>query len=102
MLRLTLFAQILFANFALCSSEVQSLLTRSIIDSNTPLQEVQVFTEARVPMVPSVDSSAEWTKLADRLRKDTLDKVVFRGEAAKWRKEKTKVVWLETIAGGPE
>jgi cephalosporin-C deacetylase-like acetyl esterase len=102
MLRPAALALICSVNVTVASPEIEKLLARSIIDSNTPLQEVQAFTEARVPLMPTVDSAAEWTRIADRLRKDTLDRVVFRGEAAKWRKQKTKVVWLETIEGGPE
>ena len=30
-----------------------------------------------------------------------LDKVIFRGEAVKWRDMKAKVEWLDTIPGGP-
>jgi cephalosporin-C deacetylase-like acetyl esterase len=102
MLRLLLLALFSVTNIAFASADVEKLLARSIIDSNLPLAEVQAFTESRVPLMPKVSSSAEWTRIADSLRKDTLDKVVFRGEAAKWRKLKTKVVWLETIDGGPE
>ena len=51
--------------------------------------------------MPVVHSVAEWEKHADRIRKDVLDNVVFRGEAANWRTAKTKVEWLETIDGGP-
>ena len=87
MLRPSVVALICFANAAFASPEIEKLLARSIIDSNLPLQEVQAFTEARVPVMPAVSSAAEWTSLADRLRQDTLDKVVFRGEAAKWRKK---------------
>src|SRR6202008_2654145 len=39
-------------------------------------------------------------KEAKRIRADVLEKVVFRGEAAKWRDAKTKVEWLDTIDGG--
>lgn len=102
MLRLMVFAVVFCARWAFASAEIERLFARSIIDSNTPLQEVQTFTETRVPLIPAVNSAAEWTRLADRWRKDILDKVVFRGEAAKWRKQKTKVEWLETIDGGPE
>jgi len=35
------------------------------------------------------------------LRQQTLERVVFRGEAAHWRDAKSKVEWLDTIAGGP-
>src|SRR4051812_3759804 len=102
MLRPAILALLCFANPTLASREIENLLAHSIIDSNLPLQEVQAFTESRVPLMPRVSSAAEWTSMADRLRKDTLDKVVYRGEAAKWRKLKTKVVWLETMEGGPE
>ncbi len=81
-------------------TDIQSFLKREIIGTNTALAEVQAFTEGRVPLMPAVASAAEWEKLATQIRRDTLDRVVFRGAAARWRKEKTKVVWLETIAGG--
>ena len=80
---------------------VQALLRQSIIGPDVALAEVQSFTEGRVPRMPEVKSVAEWESVATQLRRDILDKVVFRGEAAKWRREKTKVVWLETIEGGP-
>ena len=80
---------------------IASLLARSIIDSNLPLAEIQAYTESRVPVMPQVSSVAEWEKIARKMRQETLDKVVFRGEAANWRKQKTRVEWLETIPGGP-
>ena len=51
--------------------------------------------------MPVVQSVAEWEKLADKIRQDVLDHVVFRGEAAQWRTAKTKDEWQETIEGGP-
>src|SRR6185436_5101593 len=38
---------------------------------------------------------------AGRLRRETFKRVIFRGEAARWRDAKTKVEWLDTIDGGP-
>ena len=52
--------------------------------------------------MPKLTTAADWTATAEQLRQQTLDQVVFRGEAAQWRKQKTKVVWLETVEGGPE
>src|SRR5438552_7662943 len=80
---------------------IQPLLERPIIGTNLPLEEVQAYTESRVPLMPAVKSAAEWEKIATRMRRDALEQVVFRGEAAEWRKGKVKVVWLETIEGGP-
>jgi len=82
-------------------SPIETLLKRPIITTNLPLEEVQAYTENRVPIMPLAQTSEEWERIADRLRRDTLAKVVFRGQAAEWRKDKVKVVWLETIAGGP-
>ncbi len=84
------------------SPELTALLQHQIIDSDLPLSEVQAYTEAHVPLMPPVKSRAEWEKFAQDTRRDALDKVVFRGEAARqWRDAKTKVEWLETIEGGP-
>jgi hypothetical protein len=84
------------------SESIAALLARSVIDSNLPMAEVQAYTESRVPLMPQVKSIAEWDKMAHQMRKDTLEKVVFRGESAsKWHKQKTRVEWLETIPGGP-
>src|SRR5687768_841608 len=87
--------------FASQSQTIASLLGRSIIDSNLPLAEIQAYTESRVPLMPQVSTVAEWEKIASKMRRETLDKVVFRGEAANWRKQKTRVEWFETIPGGP-
>ena len=83
------------------TAALQALLQRPIIGPNLALAEVQVFTENRVPLMPPVKSAAEWEKLANRMRRDTLANVVYRGEAAAWRDAKTKVEWLGTIEGGP-
>jgi dienelactone hydrolase len=83
------------------ADELETVLSKRIIDPNLPLQEVQEFTESRVLPMPQVKDVADWEKHANRMRQETLDRVVFRGEAAGWRDAKTKVEWLETLPGGP-
>ncbi|HYR57519.1 MAG TPA: hypothetical protein VEO95_02770, partial [Chthoniobacteraceae bacterium] len=84
------------------SPDVAALLQHSIIDPSLPLAEVQAYCEARVPPMPQVKSLAEWEQFAQQTRRDAVDKIVFRGEAARqWRDAKTKVEWLDTIDGGP-
>ena len=83
------------------ADELKTALSRRIIDPDLPLQEVQEFTESRVLPMPQVKDVADWEKHANRMRQETLDRVVFRGEAAGWRDAKTKVEWLETLPGGP-
>ncbi|MCX6901436.1 MAG: acetylxylan esterase [Verrucomicrobia bacterium] len=82
-------------------TSLQLLLQHPILGTNVPMAEVQAFTETRVPRMPAVKSAAEWQKIADRLRREMFERVVFRGEAAVWRDAKTKVEWLDTIEGGP-
>ena len=104
LLRTILIGFVLSSTIAVAADgpDVAGLLSRRIIDPNLPLEEVQRYTESRVPPMPEVASVKEWEKHATRMRRETLDKVVFRGEAAKWRTYKGKVEWLETIDGGPE
>lgn len=84
------------------SSDIAALLQHQIIDPALPLAEVQAYTESQVPLMPQVKSLAEWERFAEQTRRDVLEKVVFRGEAARqWREAKTKVEWLDTIPGGP-
>ena len=78
-----------------------TLLAKPIIGPDLALAEVQVFNETRVPDMPRVRTAEEWQARADQMRREVLDKVVFRGGAAKWRKTKLKVEWFETIEGLP-
>jgi len=81
--------------------DLAALLARPIISSDVPVAEVRKFIEPRIPTIPSIEKLSDWKSLADQIRQDTFDKVVFRGEAAKWRNEETKIEWLDTIEGGP-
>ena len=38
---------------------------------------------------------------AERLRRDVLEQIVFRGRAKEWRDARCGVAWLDTIPGGP-
>ncbi len=80
---------------------LEALLTREIVGSVLPMAEVQRYCEAGVPQMPRFRSAAEWEKEAARLRKAVLEKIVYRGQAARWRDAPAKVEWLKTIKGGP-
>jgi hypothetical protein len=81
--------------------ELAALLKREIVGPVLPMTEVQRYCEARVPAMPGFRSAAQWEKEAVRLRAAVLERIVYRGEAAKWRDAPAKVEWLETIPGGP-
>jgi dienelactone hydrolase len=80
---------------------IQKLLSREVIGPVLPLAEVQRFCEARIPAMPKVRSAVQWQAEADRMRAAVLERVVYRGEAARWRDAPCKVEWLDAIPGGP-
>lgn len=105
-----LFAFILSINFAVCrkapaatveAASVEPFLSRPIIARQVPLQQVQSFLDARIPIVKTPATAAEWNAESARMRKEVLERVVYQGEAAKWRDAPLHVEWLERIQGGP-
>lgn len=81
---------------------IESALRKPILESDLPLREVRWFCATRVPATPEPSTIEKWERYATQTRKDVLDNVVFRGEAAAWRELPTEVEWLDTIDGGPE
>ena len=77
-------------------------MSRPILTADQSLEEVQAFCESRVPDVPEFKKPETWLKESARIRREVLDKIVFRGKEAKqWRDAKSKVVWDEVIEGLP-
>jgi hypothetical protein len=82
--------------------DVKNLLSKPIIGPDLGQAEVAAFCEKRVPRMPVVSAVEEWEQEAKRIRRDVLNKIVFRGpEGRKWRDYKAKVEWFDTIEGGP-
>jgi hypothetical protein len=81
--------------------DLKAVLAHPIIGPHLGLTEVQHYTEPRIPRMPAVGSVAEWEQLANKMRAQVLERVVYRGQAAAWRDAKCKVEWLGTIKGGP-
>ncbi len=80
--------------------ELKILLERPILDPQLPLQEVQEFCKSHVLTMPHVETVEQWEQHAEQIRQAVLDRVVFRGEATKWRTAPTEVQWQETLEGG--
>lgn len=83
------------------AADVGKLLGREIIGPALSQLEVQNYCDSRVPRMPEVKTAAQWQALAERMRADVLERIVYRGRAVAWRDAKTKVEWLQTIPGGP-
>src|SRR5436190_23757830 len=65
--------------------DLMALAGKEIIGPNLTLEQTQNYASARVPAMPEVKSVAQWEALANKMRQETLERVVFRGEAARWR-----------------
>jgi hypothetical protein len=78
---------------------VPAALSREIVGPRTSIEEIQAYLEPRIPPMPAFENAAEWRAHADRMRRDVLDRVVFRGEAAAWRDYAFRVEEKDEIAG---
>lgn len=80
-------------------SAIQTALSKPVLAAGQPLVEVQVYTASRVRSMPSVATREQWDEESRRIRSEVLERVVFRGEAQRWRDAKTRVEWQETLSG---
>jgi len=83
------------------ATELQPLLARPIVGRQSVMAELQDYLEPRLPALPTFPSAEAWSRYAERLRREVLERVVLRGEAARWARAPLRVEWLETLAGGP-
>lgn len=81
--------------------DLKAELARPIITPQTSLEQTQVFLERRIPRLPELKTTKDWDALAAKWRKEVLDKVVFRGEAAKWRDHPLAVEYVGEPLRGP-
>jgi hypothetical protein len=82
-------------------SAVAEALSRKLLSPAIPMQEIKDFVDAHLLPMPEPKTVADWERYASRVRKEALDRVIFHGEAAKWRALPTRVEWQQTIDGGP-
>ena len=90
----------LLSSIAFAHADLKEILSEPIIGPKQAMSDVQDYCEAHIPSMPQVKSKEEWEAIARKIRADVLDKVVFRGEAAKWRNYHGKVQYTGNIAGG--
>ena len=95
-----LLSPIAFSRARAAEIDPQPYLDRSLVDAKLPLAEVAAYCQQRLQPIPRFEKADEWTKYADRVRQRVLNEVVFRGEAAEWRKAKSKIEWLGEVKAG--
>ena len=83
------------------NSAVADALSRKLLSPAIPLQEIKDFVDAHLLPMPEPKTVADWERYANRVRKEALDRVIFRGEAAKWRTLPTAVEWQKPSPAAP-
>ncbi|HLU49269.1 MAG TPA: acetylxylan esterase, partial [Planctomycetota bacterium] len=83
------------------ASMIARILAAPLLPDGVAHAEIREYVRQRISVFPAVESLADWEVRAERMRDDILERVVFRGEAARWREAKGRVEWLETIEGAP-
>jgi len=84
------------------TDRLDAVLRQPILESGAPLNEVRAYVTARLPKFTAPTSTSEWEKQTAAIRTQMFERVIFRGEALKWRKAKTRVQWFDAIDGGPD
>jgi len=83
-------------------TDLAAALKKPILQPRQTLVEVQAFCEKRIAKVPEDLNVGAWDKYVQETRQTVLDKVVYRGEAAKWRTYRSKVEEFDPLPGGPD
>ena len=87
----------------LCADElvaIKAALEAPLLPDGHPLREMRAFIEPRIVQLAKYAIRLEWEQAARQMRREMLDKIVFRGTATQWRDAATRVEWLDTIPGG--
>jgi len=84
-----------------CAEPWEEFLNQPILDKDQTVRDTVAFVESRLPPLKLDSTAAEWQVTADKLRSAILERIVYRGLAARWRDAPCRVEWKETVDGGP-
>jgi len=83
------------------ATPIPAMLERPILKPGEAIRQLASYCDRGVAPVPPITSAQQWEAEAARLRREILDRIVFRGEAARWRDYKPAAEWLGEIPAGP-
>ncbi len=81
-------------------ADLERALQTPILDREAIQRDMERFCLSRIPPSPTPVDRASWEALMQQARRDTFERVVFRGEAARWRELPTRPEWVGEIDAG--
>ncbi len=76
---------------------IETWLSERILEPEETRHEMGGFIEARIPPLSVPETAVVWQGQSDRLRRQILDTVVFRGVPREWVEWKSEVLWGDTL-----
>lgn len=86
--------------FAQLTDAVTPWLKQPVLTQGVAAGEWASFLSARVPGLELPETAEQWDRQSARLRRRSLNGLVFRGVPDAWRRGPVQVVWTETIETG--
>ncbi|MBI1929976.1 acetylxylan esterase, partial [Candidatus Poribacteria bacterium] len=76
---------------------IETWLNERLLEPENTRHEMGRFIEARIPPLSVPETAVAWQGQSDRLRRQILDAVVFRGVPREWVEWKPEVLWGDTL-----
>ncbi|MBP8255685.1 MAG: acetylxylan esterase [Opitutaceae bacterium] len=79
------------------AASVGELLRQRVLPDGMTGVQARAFAARRVPSMPDTTEPSEWEAHAARIRREMFDRVIFTGEARRWRETRGRVEWSGVI-----
>ena len=76
---------------------IHEWLGQPVLTSNEFMDEIRTFLKRRIPPLEAPETAEEWLEKSAELRREMLDRVVFRGVPNEWYENEPDKVWGDVI-----
>lgn len=98
-----IYLMILPSIYTLASSEenpIHEWLGQPVLTPDEFMDEIRTFLKRRIPPLEVPETAEEWLEKSAELRREMLDRIVFRGVPNEWRENEPDIVWGDVIETG--
>lgn len=76
---------------------LESMFSKPILEPGEFHSSLQEFIRSRIPKLEVLDTQEDWVSKSEQLRREILEKVVFKGVPKEWYEVEPEVVWGDVI-----